>query len=235
VKLMERPEECTLMLDKDALEDAQISFNQLCSVLTQNFLVQNGKSCGDAYTIIQDVGARIWESAVNAPTPAAGEARRLQGRWLILLASRRRAIPIPMADDLPTDLARLAAISGYAGDPLANLGPVMVAAERWYAREHIQIASLVTVQDTRVGVTLYDVAFVVEDDEKAAKSTVKRWIDSKKIKAQPLGKCPVDGRRQIYRLSEILDDVKTILTLSPIEQSRLRKALTAKCRSAVGV
>ena len=80
------------------------------------------------------------------------------------------------------------------------------------------------------GVSLYDIAFVIEEDDSAATQRVKAWSDSKRISAKPIGKCPLDGRRQLYRLSELLSDVKKLLSLDAKEVAKYRQALTAKLR-----
>lgn len=80
------------------------------------------------------------------------------------------------------------------------------------------------------GVTVFDVALAIEEDDIVARATVKEWIDSKRIEAEPIGKCPVDGRRQLYRLSELLSDVTKILRLSAGEKARYRAALGARQR-----
>lgn len=80
------------------------------------------------------------------------------------------------------------------------------------------------------GVSLRDIAFVIEGDDIAATDTVRRWSKSGKIKAKSIGKCPVDARAQLYRLFEILDDVKKILSLTNPEVEKYRKVLKAKQR-----
>jgi hypothetical protein len=84
----------------------------------------------------------------------------------------------------------------------------------------------------RQGVALYDVALAIDpdNDDLAAKAAVKRWVDSKQITAKPLGKCPIDGRRQLYELSDILADVNKILGLTASEQARVRQALAPRLR-----
>jgi hypothetical protein len=80
------------------------------------------------------------------------------------------------------------------------------------------------------GVTLYDLALLIEEDEVAAKDSLKRWIDSKGITAKPIGKCPLDGRKRLYRLSELLSDARQILTLSTEDVHKYQQALAAKLR-----
>jgi hypothetical protein len=80
------------------------------------------------------------------------------------------------------------------------------------------------------GVSLYDVAFAVNEDDALAKECVKKWVDSKKLTASPIGSCPLDARRKLYRLSEILSDVQRIIQLEPREVDKYRQALTAKLR-----
>ena len=81
------------------------------------------------------------------------------------------------------------------------------------------------------GVTLFDLAFLIEEDDAVAKQTVKQWIDNKRIKAKPIGKCPLDARRQLYRLSEILSDVAEFLSLTVREKAKYRQVLTTKLRT----
>ena len=81
------------------------------------------------------------------------------------------------------------------------------------------------------GIAMFDLAFLIEQDETLATAQVKRWADSKRIRAETIGKCPLDARRQLYRLPEILSDVAEILSLSKQEQNKLRQALTAKLRA----
>jgi hypothetical protein len=80
------------------------------------------------------------------------------------------------------------------------------------------------------GVTLFDVAFAIEQDDRLATATVKKWSDSKKITATQLGNCPRDGRRKLYPLSEILSDVAKLLSLSSGELGKYRQVLTAQQR-----
>ncbi len=80
------------------------------------------------------------------------------------------------------------------------------------------------------GVSLRDVAFAIEGDDKVAAETLNRWLKSGKIKAKPIGKCPLDGRCQLYRLFEILDDIKILASLTKPEVEKYRMALVAKQR-----
>ncbi|MCB9875817.1 MAG: hypothetical protein H6821_16735 [Planctomycetaceae bacterium] len=83
---------------------------------------------------------------------------------------------------------------------------------------------------SEMGISLYDLAFVIEEDDSAATQRVKVWSDSKRISAESIGKCPLDGRRPLYRLSELLSDVKKLLSLNAKEVAKYRQALTAKLR-----
>jgi hypothetical protein len=80
------------------------------------------------------------------------------------------------------------------------------------------------------GITLFDLAFAIEADELAATNLVRTWINNKWLSAKPIGKCPLDGRGQRYRLSELLSDAKDILSLSAEDQRKYRQALAAKVR-----
>jgi len=80
------------------------------------------------------------------------------------------------------------------------------------------------------GITLFDLALAIEEDDGAAKQLVRTWVNSKRLTATPIGKCPYDGRRQLYRLSELLSDAKSILSLSSDDERKYRQALTARVR-----
>jgi hypothetical protein len=85
-------------------------------------------------------------------------------------------------------------------------------------------------ETSEIGVSLRDVALLLNDNDPAATSaTVKKWVDSGKLKA-PIGKCPLDGRAKLYRLSEILLDVGKLESLNSDDQKRLREYLTPKLR-----
>ena len=84
------------------------------------------------------------------------------------------------------------------------------------------------------GVSLYDICLHIEDgDDAAAKNAVKEWSNSKTITATPIGKCPVDGRRYLYRLSEILSDAKKKWGYRVHEIHKLSTAISTKLRAPV--
>jgi hypothetical protein len=87
------------------------------------------------------------------------------------------------------------------------------------------------VKTESAGISLFDLAFSVEQDDKAAKRTVRDWINSKRVKAKPIGKCPYDARKHLYGLSELLSDVRKILALQPRELNKYKQALKAKLRA----
>jgi hypothetical protein len=80
------------------------------------------------------------------------------------------------------------------------------------------------------GIALYDVAYHFEQDEEAAKALVRKWHCNKYISANRIGKCPRDGRKKLYRLSEIVSDITKALSLDSSEKTKLRQDLTAKLR-----
>lgn len=88
-----------------------------------------------------------------------------------------------------------------------------------------------TDDQTEKGISLHDIAMLDADgDTTDASESVKKWVNTKKIKAKPLGKCPDDARASLYRLSEVLDDVAKILRLSPAEKTNRLKRLRSRLR-----
>ena len=84
--------------------------------------------------------------------------------------------------------------------------------------------------DTK-GVSLFDAAQYFESgDDRAARDLVARWHDAKAITAEPIGKCPTDGRAMLYRLPEILEDMARINGLDAPEKNKLRQQLRARLR-----
>ena len=85
-------------------------------------------------------------------------------------------------------------------------------------------------EESGKGITLFDLMFVIEEDEITAKKRVKEWVNNGRITATKIGKCPIDGRRQLYVLSELLSDAEKNLSLHPREKSKYSQVLTAKLR-----
>jgi hypothetical protein len=85
--------------------------------------------------------------------------------------------------------------------------------------------------DGEKGVSLFDIAMHLENDELAAKSWVKRFSDSKKLDVEPIGDCPNDGRKYLYRLSEILPILEKLFPMSKSENAKLQKAMQQRERS----
>jgi hypothetical protein len=83
-----------------------------------------------------------------------------------------------------------------------------------------------------VGVTLFDAAqFFESGDDAAATQLVHHWHDRKAITSKPIGKCPTDARRALYRLPELLADVVRINGLDAKEKAKLLEHLRARLRS----
>jgi hypothetical protein len=83
-----------------------------------------------------------------------------------------------------------------------------------------------------MGVSLFDAAQHFESgDDAAATGLVNHWHDGENITAKPIGKCPTDGRRQLYRLPELLKDITRINRLDKKEQNKLRNHLKARLRT----
>jgi hypothetical protein len=104
------------------------------------------------------------------------------------------------------------------------------------AQTEVAICSLLSTNgdQNKQGVSLRDIALLIDDDPVAASKVVKEWTNSKKITAQSIGKCPHDGRAQLYELSEILSDVEKLSGLDRSEIRTYRAALRAKLRDPSG-
>jgi len=87
------------------------------------------------------------------------------------------------------------------------------------------------IESDDLGVALFDVFYAMEEDDVVATQYVREMIDSKKVSAKKIGKCPIDGRKALYGLSEILTDVAKNLGLNPKEKSKLRRQLRPKLRA----
>lgn len=87
--------------------------------------------------------------------------------------------------------------------------------------------------DSPQGVSLADVVRVInEGDADGIAGLVKKWVGSKSVAATPIGKCPIDGRVQLYKLSEILSDAEKFFSLNPAQKDRLQRHLVPVQRNA---
>jgi hypothetical protein len=82
------------------------------------------------------------------------------------------------------------------------------------------------------GVTLRDAALhYCDGDEVEAVRQVKRIHDSKRFQPNSLGKCPHDGRANLYDCRDVVGIFQEFYTLSQDESERLKSSLTAKLRN----
>ena len=81
------------------------------------------------------------------------------------------------------------------------------------------------------GVSIYDVAFAAIQDEEVAKATVKNLVNSKKMEARPIGKCPIDGRKKLYRMDSLLSDYKKFTGINASQIARINKEISPRLRS----
>lgn len=86
------------------------------------------------------------------------------------------------------------------------------------------------VEHKPVGVSVADLVTALGEDEDQVSKTVKRLHGSKAITAKPIGKCPLNARAKLYRLSEILTDFEKISPLSKSEKRRIEAILKTKER-----
>lgn len=80
------------------------------------------------------------------------------------------------------------------------------------------------------GITIYDVAFASNQDSEIAVATVKRFVDSRKYTATPIGKCPIDGRKNLYEIDALLSDYKEFTGINASETTRIFKEISPKLR-----
>lgn len=86
------------------------------------------------------------------------------------------------------------------------------------------------VEHKPVGVSLHDIATAYGVDEDDVPEWVKSFVDSKKITAATIGKCAMDARKGLYRLSEILQDLGNFRPLTPSKKQDMLLMLAAKER-----
>ncbi len=135
----------------------------------------------------------------------------------------------PGRDELPDDLR---AFEVEILDEYTEIEKQLRETGKYLRRVSALVRSKESADETEMGVSLYDAAIVIEEgDDLAAIRLVKKWSDTKKITATPIGKCPNDARRTLYRLSEILSDLQVILSFTSKEKTKYRKALAARLHS----
>lgn len=88
---------------------------------------------------------------------------------------------------------------------------------------------IVEVVETAEGVSMFDAAYWLEEDEAGAAALVKRMSD-RKIRPKIIGKDSRDKRRNLSELSEILDIFASDLGLTNAEKQRLRAYLRKQLR-----
>ena len=163
--------------------------------------------------------------------PGYKEAGKLPDAWVSKYTNATKDQQLTFdkspSDEFPQfspDLLRRLESSHAQKGPLSWTGEPRGAGDTSQREDQIQSTSV------EIGITLFEVAFQIEEDSSVATQRVKEWINRKQIKANTIGKCPRDGRKKLYRLSEILSDVTRILRLTPKDRSDMRKALTPQLR-----
>jgi hypothetical protein len=81
------------------------------------------------------------------------------------------------------------------------------------------------------GVSLYDAALFFDKDDRAATQMVGRWHDHKVIPVKPIGRCPTEGRRHLYRLPDVVNALEDALWLDSKEKAKLQQHLASRLRS----
>lgn len=104
------------------------------------------------------------------------------------------------------------------------------AIETWVWVNDLTVINFV--EHKPVGVSLTDIAKAYGVEEYDVAEWVKSFVDSKKITAKPIGKCSIDARKKLYRLSEILKDLGNFRSLTPSKKQDILSILTAKERQA---
>jgi hypothetical protein len=95
------------------------------------------------------------------------------------------------------------------------------------------LAYLESINPTELGVSLTDVVLSVGFPDDEVKKVVSSFSKSKKVTAKSIGKCPKEGRANLYRLFEILKNWESFSPLSKAEKNRAIKHLEAVKRQAV--
>lgn len=79
------------------------------------------------------------------------------------------------------------------------------------------------------GVTLFEIALVICEDEAAAHETVVRWVKTKKITATQIGK---KGHAKTYDLFEAVNCIEKIESQIPGGKQRLLQSLARRMDSS---
>ncbi len=82
-----------------------------------------------------------------------------------------------------------------------------------------------TDQQNESGVSLADVGIALGFADEDLTDFVKRFSKSKKITCQQIGKCPINGKRQLYPLFDILKNLDDFSELSRAEKLRISRHL----------
>ncbi len=86
---------------------------------------------------------------------------------------------------------------------------------------------------TEKGIAAFDIGLELEKDHDAAKSWTRRFtsdISKRGSSLKSIGKCPNDGRKQLYRLDEILDEIGRTRYLSTKQKAVLSKRMQSFLR-----
>ena len=103
--------------------------------------------------------------------------------------------------------------------------------DSWVRLNRLSILSFT--ENKLVGVSLFDLTEAAADYDSHGidiSEAVRRFSKSKKIEAKPIGKCPHDSRKSLYRLFDILQDYENYSGISPSEKRRILATLQTKER-----
>ena len=94
----------------------------------------------------------------------------------------------------------------------------------WAIAQRIKLKP-VEIEPSELGVSLSDVGLAMGNCDEELRDFVRRFSKSKKITAEKLGKCPIDGRATLHRLFEIVENLHEFSPLSEAEKRRITKQL----------
>lgn len=115
-------------------------------------------------------------------------------------------------------------VEGHSAHTSEKLMPKSAAADKL---ERDDKTNEVVDPSIETGVSLSDLVRSIGIEDEYNADFVARFSRSKKITAKSIGKCPIDGRANLYRLFEIAKDYSDFSPISEAEKQRIIRRLQA--------